>query len=569
MVLIIVEHFMRNILYFLTGVLLFFTSCNQNKKNQERSSRDVAETTKERMVNTSFPYDRQEVSSYIEQWVDSSSLRIDLPKISESNVAGDLFAFYQERDFAPAWNEQKADELARTLEELSNEGLSHAYFPLDSLKELKERVFAEGGDAREGAGLDLLLSATYLKLAETMAMGKVKPGEFYADWHIKPESPDTLSRHLQEAISGKGVEASLDYLRPQFDQYEKLQEFIKPYRTIIEEGGWPRIAAGPDLQPGDSSQRVVQLRRRLYKSQDLKTAPSESAKPAVYDSLLLEAVKQYQQRNGLEVRPEVKPEMIEAMNVPAEMRLKQILLNMDRIRWFSSGDFGETYVLVNIPEYRLRVFEQGTEIKNMKVVVGEVVNSTPIFSDYIEYAIFSPYWNIPKSIKEEEIWPKAKEDPDYLSKNNYEVLDGWGDDAQLVPPSEIDWDQPEKYRVRQQPGPTNALGRVKFMFPNEFAIYLHDTPADDLFDEQHRAFSHGCIRIEDPAWFADWLFPQYNLQEVKQKMNNEEREVVQLDEKVPVYIFYLTAFVDEEGRLNFREDLYELDKQMAAAFDAL
>ena len=205
----------------------------------------------------------------------------------------------------------------------------------------------------------------------------------------------------------------------------------------------------------------------------------------------------------------------------------------------------------------------------MKVVVGKQMNSTPIFSDKIEYAIFSPYWNVPTSIAMDEIWPKARNNPGYLASRHYEVLTGWGNDARVISPSQVDWNNLGSYRIRQKPGPWNALGKVKFMFPNDYAIYLHDTPSDHLFAENQRAFSHGCIRVEDPAWFADWLFPQYSLQDVKRKMNNSTREVETLENDIPVYIFYLTSFVDDEGEINFREDLYQLDKNLVKAFDLI
>lgn len=515
-----------------------------------------------------FPYSKEEASQYIKKWIDSAEAKKDLPKIKEEQVAGDLFAFYSKRDFKPAWNMNTTQELVSLLQNIDQEGLNPDVYPLQELQSLMGTVSNKEAGAEAGASLDVLLSASYLKLAKLIATGKVKPGKFSNSWHIKPTVPDTFYPHLQRAVEGN-VDASLDYFRPRFAQYEKLQQHLQTYSKIVEEGGWPKVEAGAELVPGDSSQRLPAIRKRLYVSGDLQAAPDDWQQPAVYDSAFIRAVNKYQARNGLEVQAAITDKMVEAMNVPAGMRLKQIMLNLDRIRWFSSGDMPKTYVLVNIPEYRLHVFEEGRAIKQMKVVVGKVMNSTPIFSDKIEYVDFSPYWNVPTSIAMEELWPKIKADLGYVDRHHYEILDGWGQRGQVVSLSSVDWSNLESYRIRQKPGPWNALGRVKFMFPNDFAIYLHDTPANQLFDKTHRAFSHGCIRVEDPAWFADWLLPQLNLQDVKRKMNNNQREVVQLEEELPVYIFYLTAFEGEDGQLNFREDLYKLDKRLTPEFDNL
>ncbi|WP_224999548.1 murein L,D-transpeptidase [Cesiribacter sp. SM1] len=543
-----------------------FIACNSDGSNRQPNV--SGSTSGDEEAGNSFQYSREEAGSFIEQWVDSAELKTNLPKIKEAQVTEDLYSFYSKRNYSPAWTAGTAARLVSTIRNIEQEGLNPDSYPVDTIQTLIEQVQQENS-AEAGAKLDLLLSATYLKLADVIATGKVKPGNYYNSWHIKPVAPDTLYTHLQQAVESGEVNASLDYFRPRFDQYEKLQQYIDTYSRIVENGGWPDIESKGELQPGDSSQQVEQIRQRLHISGDLAAGPSEWTSPAVYDSTLISAVNNFQVRMGLEVQPTITAEMIEAMNVPAETRLKQIALNLDRIRWFSSGDMPPTYVLVNLPEYKLQVVDDGEKVKTMKVVVGEQMNSTPIFSDKIQYAVFSPYWNVPNSIAMDEIWPNARNNPGYLSSRHYEVLTGWGDDARVISPSEIDWDNLRQYRIRQKPGPWNSLGRVKFMFPNDYAIYLHDTPADHLFEEYTRAFSHGCIRVEEPAWLADWLFPQYERQDVKNKMNNTNRDIVSLEDEVPVYIFYLTSFVDDNGDINFREDLYELDKRLTPQFDLI
>jgi len=203
----------------------------------------------------------------------------------------------------------------------------------------------------------------------------------------------------------------------------------------------------------------------------------------------------------------------------------------------------------------------------MRVVVGKVMNATPVFKDRIEYVQFSPCWNVPTSIATAELWPKIGASRSYLTRNHFEILDGWGSDARVVSRSSVNWGKLRSYRIRQKPDPWNALGQVKFIFPNQYAIYLHDTPSGQLFDRNRRAFSHGCIRIADPAWFADWILPQFDREQVTEKMNNRKWERVNLDQEIPVYIVYLTAFEDGQGRLNFRPDLYGLDERLTPEFD--
>ncbi|EMR03520.1 L,D-transpeptidase family protein [Cesiribacter andamanensis] len=549
----------------LLALISLLMACTDQRKTEEQSGeRSTDQTETPKPVQQQFAYAPEQASQHIRQWLDSSGLAIDLPKIEEGAVAQDLHIFYSERNFQPAWTPERADELVTRIENIQQEGLNPNSYPLDSLR-LLVRQASDQENPKTGAQLDILLSATYLKLADVIATGKVKPGDFFNSWHIKPLEPDTLYTHLQDAVAGH-VDASLDYFRPQFDQYEKLQHYLNRYTRLVNEGGWPRIDEGNALAPGDSSQRLVAIRQRLHLTGDLETAPAQGKSSTYYDAALENAVNRYQARNGLPVQPEITSQMIAAMNVPAEERLQQLMLNLDRIRWFASGEMDKTYVLVNIPEYRLRVYEGGREIKKMKVVVGKQMNATPIFSDQIDHVVFSPYWNVPTSIATEEIIPKARNNPSYLERNKYELLNAGG---KPVVPSRQALENFDEYRIRQKPGPWNALGSVKFMFPNDFAIYLHDTPQEHLFERSERAFSHGCIRIEEPDWMADWLLPQLNRQQVRSKLEGGRREVVQLKNKVPVYIFYLTAFEDTEGRLNFREDLYQLDERLKEQFNIL
>ncbi len=552
---------MKFILYsILTLVLLYTLACeNPRETKTTQKAEPVAPTPK--IKPETLSYDQQAATDSLASWVDSTSLNLEISSIDPAHVAPEVYAFYASRAFAPGWGIETAQALLDFIQNLDQEGLSPADYPTDELKSLLTKARQPDAIPAEGARLDLLLSATYLTLADQLTQGKIKPEQLSGSWHIRPQSRDSLFAYLQKAVAGRVV-PSLEALRPQFGQYNKLRRHLATYRKLRDEGGWPTVDQGPEIAPGDSSDRLPPIRQRLYLTGDLTTAPAQWAKPSRYDSSLIEAVNRYQQRNGLVVQPEITDSMVEAMNVPVEDRLNQIMLNLDRTRWLTTGPMPPTYVLVNIPEYRLHVVEDGHEIKLMEVIVGKTMNSTPVFSDMMELVEFSPYWNVPNSIASNELWPKIRRSGSYLRRNHFEILDGWGANANAVSRSSVNWSHLNNYRIRQKPGPWNALGQVKFMFPNQYAIYLHDTPADDLFEKNVRAFSHGCIRIGEPAWMADWLFPQFDLEEVEEKMTNRRHEVVKLDKKIPVYIFYMTAFEDKAGHLNFRPDLYGLDERL-------
>ncbi|GHB72079.1 peptidoglycan-binding protein [Persicitalea jodogahamensis] len=546
------------------GMLLTAACSSDQNKTTTTDTSSPSPTPSE--SKPTYSYDQKAAGDSLKQWVDSTTLTVDLPEIDNKEGAAELYDFYKSRNFSPAWGVGTSQKLIEVISQIDREGLNSSKFPIEQLRTLVDSAQNGGASAETGARLDLLLSASYIKLADLLASGKIKPDQLSKDWHIKGRTPDSLAVQLKRAAAGQ-VEGSLSSLRPGFGQYAKLRQRLVQYRKLLAAGGWPSVDEGPNLAPGDSSQRVIAIRRRLAATDDLDTLSTQNQQSARYDSSLIGAVNRYQQRNGLAVQAEITDRMVQTMNISAEARLKQLMLNLDRIRWISTGPMPATYAMVNVPEYRLHVVEDGQEVKVMPVVVGKVMNATPVFQDQIEHVEFSPYWNVPNSIASAELWPQIRSSSTYLDRKHMEILDGWGTNARVVSRSSVDWSNLGSYRIRQKPGPWNALGQVKFMFPNQYAIYLHDTPSDQLFDETRRAFSHGCIRIADPAWFADWILPQLNREEVTEKMNNRQLEIVELDQKVPVYIVYLTAFEDGQGRLNFRPDLYGLDERLTSEFD--
>ncbi len=341
---------------------------------------------------------------------------------------------------------------------------------------------------------------------------------------------------------------------------ERLQSARERYQSLDSGGGWTSIPAGDLVRVGDTAQAQVQaLRDRLGATDELAGA---SPTGPVLDDALAAALAAFQERNGLSADSLLGGNTRTALNVPASRRVRQIDAMLDR--WEDLPDFptgpDARYIMVNVPEFTVRAFEGGREALQMKVVVGSAYDgrATPLFHDSLDHVIFGPYWNVPPSIATEELVPDGVQ---ALTAKGFEIVSHYATDARVyeMTPANLRRVANGNLRIRQKPGPDNALGRVKFIFPNQYAVYLHDTPADALFDQTDRAASHGCIRLEDPAAFAEWVLgPQgWDAQRATQAMNSGERERVDLDTKIPVYIVYLTVYADDDGHVHFLQDIYD------------
>ena len=340
---------------------------------------------------------------------------------------------------------------------------------------------------------------------------------------------------------------------------ERLREARERYRRIADAGGWPSIPAGDLVEPGDTAAAQVQaLRDRLAATDELGGA---GAAGDVYDDRLAGALAAFQARQGLVTDSLLGGNTRQALNVSASDRVAQIEATLDR--WDELPDFPTDgrYVIVNVPEFRVRGFEGNREAVQMKVVVGEAYDdrATPLFHDEMERVVFRPYWNVPPSIATEELVEKG---PAELEEEGFQIVPSYSADAEVYDMTAANLRRVANgsLRIRQEAGPDNALGLVKFLFPNQYAVYLHDTPADNLFDRAERTFSHGCIRLEEPAAFGAWVLSSQGWDEarVREAMTTGERQVVELDQTIPVYIVYLPVWADESGTVHFSEDVYDV-----------
>jgi len=478
--------------------------------------------------------------------------------------------FYGTRDGAMAWIDDRKprpqmDELVGALQRADREGLDPTLYNAATLASRRQEagrgfLTMRGFDESEAAGLDVWLSYLYLQYASDLTNGLSNLSHADPEWKIEGKKADVVAL-LQQSLEGNRIGASLAELVPSHRQYTALRDALQAYRRIAEQGGWPQLPASLKLKPGQQAGAVPLLARRLAITGDF--TGTLAAGDVTYGPELHEAVRRFQRRHGLADDGVVAPATVAQMNVPVERRIEQITLNLERWRWLPR-DLGERYVLVNIPEYRLEVWDHGAVPVTMRVVVGKKDTPTPIFNDDMTFLVFAPYWNVPPDIATKETIPSAMKDPAFLQRTNMEVLDRSGN---VVDPASIDPSRPRDYRFRQRPGGGNSLGYVKFMFPNQFNVYLHDTPADSLFARAARSFSHGCVRVEQPEALASYVLgdqPDWTPERIQEAMHAGQEKAVKLKSPLPVYLGYWTARVSADGILQFRDDLYGIDARQTA-----
>lgn len=482
----------------------------------------------------------------------------------------ELTEIYDDRQYEPLWlsQSQKLNAEGQTLLQIlmgaGRLGLNPTDYDYSELQWLQRtnQLFSEDRPVFRTnvlARLEVVLSKNLLKILDHVTSGRLSPGQTNEKWYLHDERP-LLTRLVLQTLE-TGVTATLDSLAGAHEGYKPLLHALEEYLTIKAEGGWPAIPEGPLLLKGTNSDRVKVLRRRLAATGDMKEGADNSKN---FDQEVREGVEKFQSRHGLSVDGIVGPTTLHTLNIPVEARIQQLLVNLERRRWMPRT-LGPDYIIVNIPDFRLMAYRDGTSQLEMPVIVGKPMTQTPIFTDILEYLVFNPYWNVPISIVRDEILPKFQEDPTYLAERNFEVVDV---DEQPMDIAHLTSEniQNGTIRIRQKPGPNNALGSVKFMFPNDHAIYLHDTPADHLFDASERDFSHGCIRVERPTDLAAFLLnEQWNQKDIVLALESSERSVIKLSQAIPVYILYFTAWVAEDGTLQFRHDPYGHDDRLWAA----
>ncbi len=483
-----------------------------------------------------------------------------------------LKRFYENRSYKAAWagpdkSFENAGALVSFIENSGQQGLFPGYYHLEVIKTLIIKIRKDGiSDPEDTAVLDLLLSDAFIMLGCHISAGCVNPVTVEADWHSRRNDID-MAVFLEDALKSDNIRESLMILLPPHDKYQRLLESLENYRAIEDSGGWPPIPADRMLKLGEKGEAVRILRNRLQITGDL-TYDDERAD---FDEGTERSVIGFQKRHGIKIDGIAGPETITALNIPVEERLKQIIVNLERMRWISRN-LGHRYIMVNIADYILNVVENNESVMSMEVIVGKPYWNTPVFTDEISYIVFNPTWSIPRSIVRNEVIHKIKRSTTYLKEQGIRLFNGWSHDAEEIDSETINWDEATagnfRYILRQDPGPLNPLGRIKFMLPNRFNIYLHDTSSLSLFSRTARAFSHGCIRIKRPVDLAEYLLhddPEWRRINILDAMYDERELKVMLASPVRVHILYMTAWVDEKGILQFRKDIYGRDERLYEA----
>jgi murein L,D-transpeptidase YcbB/YkuD len=519
---------------------------------------------------------RREMDAVLRQTLQSSTRPAFVTRDAEgARLWKQTQQFYQRVKYEPAWMRDatpraRITAFTKALREADNEGLDPELYGVSTL-EAKVREGSEGFltkkgfEPKEAAMLDVWLTYLYMRHASDLADGLSDLAHADPAWRIKPENLDALA-HFDKAQRENRIVESLLELTPDSPEYRAMRQTLSDYRAQAAKGGWPRVPADLKLKRGQRSPHTRALAARLAASGDFTGTVPDGTEPLPYDSALQEAVKRFQRRHGLQDDAVVSPAVAAEMNVPIEQRIAQLSMNMERWRWLPRN-LGDRYILVNLPEQRLDVWENGKVVLSMRVIVGKPESPTPIFNDEMTHIVFSPYWNIPPGIARDETLPSLMRDPGFLARNNMEVVNKAG---RTIDPSSINWMDPSSFRVRQRPGSNNALGLVKFMFPNQFDVYLHDTPTDSLFGRAARLFSHGCVRVEKPEELATYLLrdqPEWTIERIRAAMRAGSERHVKLKTPVPVYLGYWTASVSPDGLAQFRKDIYGIDGRLSAMID--
>ena len=523
-------------------LIIVQTACHNNEKKPSPGNTDSTITKQKQMQDASIPggFSNQTVLHF-----DSNAIQLFLKRYPAfKKFENDLHSFYRQRKYAYAWYDnngliEQAGNLYNRIININEEGLPDKFAYRDSFAVVMDSLQSMADNIEPSIPAELMLTSQYFSYAQIAWQGLGEKESKALEWNLPRRKVNLVQLMDSLLFDGDSFVAK----EPVYRQYGLLKTYLKKYREIESKGGWDVIE--PDRKKyalGDSSPVIISIRQRLFQLGDLQ----QDNKSSVFDTSLLNSIKAFQHRLGIKEDGIVGAGFFREINYPIGKRIEQIIVNMERCRWLPAEP-SVPYLAVNIPEFALHAYSGDSLLWSMDVVVGKAVHATVIFSGQMKYVVFSPYWNVPPGILKNEVLPGIRRNSNYLRNHNME----WNGGA-----------------VRQKPGPSNSLGLVKFLFPNSYNIYLHDTPAKSLFQEDKRAFSHGCIRVSRAKDLAKWLlrnYPEWTDEKITSAMNAGKEQFFTLKETVPVFIAYFTAWVDRSGKLNFRDDIYKRDNRLAKA----
>jgi len=500
-----------------------------------------------------------------------------------------LKKLYRQLLFVPVWMREKslsssAKEFFAYIEDdktLDKNG--DMYQSALRLKEKANALYANASTLTQKINLEFKISQLYKGYTDYAYFGSINWGAFQArianlmvndvstEWVLHRPSADPIGM-VENALLGESLKQQLQGAVTHAYRYKALQKELQKYMTIRTNGGWTPVVLKGKLKPGKSAKGIPSLRERLSVTGDY-VACEESSNGIIYDACLQKAVKHFQKRNGLNTDGVVGAGTLQVLNRSVDDRITTIRLNLDRIKWLNKRESSK-HIMINIPAFTLYFEEDGKLIQSIRTIVGTPKNPTPIFSNIVKTIVLNPYWNIPQSIIQKEMIPMLLKNSNAMAKKDIEIYTGWGKDAKKISASSVNWRDYQyskvmPFRFAQVPGRKNALGKVKFLFPNKYAVYMHDTPTKSLFKKEKRAFSHGCIRLQEPRELLR-TFSKFNsnidFDKSQKILKGKKKTYKTLKESVPIDVVYLTAWVDSEGQLQFRNDIYGYDKMQLKSF---
>ena len=492
-------------------------------------------------------------------------LTVDGVRITAVRLMAEL---YPQSRFQLLWTDpKKVDDLLRAIEDIRLDGLEPQDYYLDRLKKLRAEV-ASNPDVGKQVDLDILLTDAMARLAYNAYYGKVDPERI--DPHINVNQTWTGAKGAalaREFLASDSLYQKIEELKPTHPKYDLFRRALARYRQYEAAGGWGRIPSGKVLSVGRSDPRVPAIRHRLAVTEDLPAHLDDGS--TLYDADLEKAVHRFQRRHHLPTG-DLGKKTITAMNVPVQQRIDQIRVNLERARWITR-DLKSTRIVVNIAAFEIYFVKDGKEVWSNEAQVGKTYTQTPLLVDEIDYLVLNPTWTVPPGVLEDSVLPAAKKDWRSLERRGLRVFDQSGRE---VPAQSVNWKRYTAsnlpYTLRQDPGPDNPLGSVKFIFPNKHHVYLHDTPNQLGYDRRLRAMSWGCIHVQDPLELAAWMIDDprtWSLETIQAQVKSKKTKTIHFDEPVRVSLFYWTVDIDDDGSLEFLTDVYQRDRRVLRALN--
>jgi murein L,D-transpeptidase YcbB/YkuD len=514
------------------------------------------------LISTSFAQENLTsliIQDRIDQILTTGRLDIGYANVASKHILPKL---YERNNFQLIWkNLKNVNDLLNELGNVEEDGLNPEDYHLSIL--LVQKLYLEQSESPEPsllADYDILLTDSLIRLIYHLYFGKVEPESLHPDWNMTRKINDTDPvENIQRTLRSAQLADALKRIRPQLKSYNLMRTALKKYRESQEAGGWEAVPEGPTLKPGITDERIPIIRKRLAITGHFEGTNTKSDH---FDEELEKAVVRFQKSHRLVADGAVGKNTYKALNVPVKRKIDQIRVNLERSRWISRN-IPEEFIIVDIAGFRVYHYRNFNIQWTSKVQVGKAFRKTPVFNSQIKYLVFNPTWTVPPTILREDIIPKIKKNPEYLQKMKISVIDRQG---RIADPSSVDWSKYSgknvPYTFRQEPGPHNALGRIKFIFPNKHFIYLHDTSSRSLYARKDRAFSSGCIRVEKNIELAEILLDdpyKWNQKNIKNLIDTLETKKVNLPEPMPVSLLYWTVRFDEKGKIIFKKDVYDRD----------